>query len=90
MNQYTPSPELFERLPAFVLSGLPQEVRDAIATLTQARNEAMDQIERLIAFLDETEFDIGEGEIDKMLAQRFGDGLAGEIRDDDFEDEHDG
>ncbi|MDI4231488.1 hypothetical protein OZ411_01500 [Bradyrhizobium sp. Arg237L] len=80
-----PHLEPYERFPAFVEAGLPQEVRDAIATLRQARNEAADQIERLLAFLDETEFGIEESDIDKMLAERFGDGLV----DEDFEPDAD-
>lgn len=53
-----PPPEVCERLPAFVLAGLPPRLQDAIAALRRARSEAADQIERLLAITishDETE-----------------------------------
>ncbi|MGY3130870.1 hypothetical protein ACVWZM_001552 [Bradyrhizobium sp. USDA 4501] len=44
----SPSPEACERLPAFILAGLSPRLQDAIAALRRARNEAADQIERLL------------------------------------------
>ncbi|MCK1317154.1 hypothetical protein [Bradyrhizobium sp. 23] len=50
MNYFSnPTPELLERLPGFVLTSFPGEVQDAIATLRKARNEATEQIERLLS-----------------------------------------
>lgn len=44
-----PSPEACDRLPAFVLAGLPPQFQEAIATLRRARSQAAHQIECLIA-----------------------------------------
>lgn len=86
MNFFSnPTLEPYERLPDFVMDGLPQEVRDAITTLRRARNEAADQIERLLSFLDETEFDIDENELDRMLAERFGEAFRDDESDVDRE-----
>ncbi len=43
------TPEAVERLPAFVLAGLPRQLQDAVAALRRARSEAADHIERLMA-----------------------------------------
>ena len=70
--------------------GMPEEIRDAIAVLRRARNEAANEIERLLGFLNETEMDYEENEIDAVFRARFGDQpFEEEIEEREPEPEHD-
>ena len=48
----------------------PPEVHGALVVLRRARSDSADQIEQLVSFLNETEFDIEENDIDAMLRDR--------------------